>query len=516
MKNVLYLILIIWLLFINCALDPLAGGSTDTELGGTIVGIILNENGDPAYNAQVKLIPSNYNPVIDQPVPDSLIDTTDSSGFYSFTFTDTGTYNIQAVHLSQGTKVLITGVVVHGDTTVAPYGILKETGTIKTFLPDTIDTVNGYLYIEGTTLSKSLSVAVADSEGVYVVVDSVPESRINSIRYGILNDSSAPVPLTDTIDVFSSQITETDGFVFWANYSKENTPLPGNTVNDISRSPTTFVFATSGGVAVLGPTNYWTIHTADDIGVTSDNILSVCYIQYGIMWVATSGGAAELDGSNWVSYTTDNSGIPTNLTSDVAIDGIGYGDIWLSTLDKGLLMFNDTVWTVYDTSNSNIPSNGVLSVFVDRGDTVWCTTQNGVFKLKGSYSKALTSLNSGIPSGDIFCMAIDKNHYKWFGYNGGVARYNETDSIWTQYTSLHSTVFTDSVLTIAEDEDGSMLFGTPEGMSRFDGTKWFDYTGSRYQLLANSSVRSIAIDNDGNKWIGTADNGVIIFGPTVK
>ena len=516
MKNVLYPILIIWLFLINCALDPLAGGSTDTELGGNVVGVIYNENGDPANNTQVKLIPSNYNPVLDQPIPDSLIDTTDASGFYSFTLSDTGTYNIQVANLSQGTKALITGVVVHEDTTVAPDGILKETGIIKIFLPDTIDTINGYLYIEGTTLSKNLSFAVADSEGIYVSVGSVPVSPFHIIHYGILDDPSTPVLLTDTIEVFSNQIAEADGFVFWANYTEENTELPSNMVNDISNSPTTYAFATSGGVAVLGPTNHWTIHTADDMGVTSNNILSVCYIQYGIMWTATSGGAVELDGNTWISYTTDNSAIPTNLTTDVAIDGIGYGNVWLSTIDKGLLMFNDTVWTVYDTVNSDIPSNSVFSVFIGRGDTVWCTTQNGVFKLKGSYSKALTSLNSGLPSGDIYCMTIDKNRHKWFGYNGGVARYDEADSVWVQYTSLHSAFFTDSVLTIAEDGDGNMLFGTPKGMSSFDGTKWFDYTGSKYQMLANKEVRTIAVDNSGDKWIGTANNGVIIFGPTLK
>ena len=236
-----------------------------------------------------------------------------------------------------------------------------------------------------------------------------------------------------------------------------------------------------------------------------------------IMWIATSGGAAELDGSSWISYTTANSGIPTNLISDVAIDGIGYGDVWLSTLDKGLLKFDgNRAWTAYDTANSDIPSNVVFAVFVDRGDTIWCTTQNGLFKSKDSYSKSLTSLNSGIPAGDIYCMAIDNNREKWFGYYGGVARFNEADSIWTQYTSAHSTVFTDSVLTIAEDEDGSMFFGTPKGVTRFDGTQWFDYTGSKYPMLSNKSVRSIVVDNSGDKWIGTANNGVIIFGPTVK
>lgn len=508
---------ILFLIFLSgCSQSPNIADGAGSETTNSIVGSIIFTDGKPASGVQVFCIHEHFNPVYNEILPKPLIDTTNSSGFYSFTFADSGTYNIQAVHRSQGMKVLIAGLPVHGDTIVAPYGILKETGAIKIFLPDTIDTVNGYLYIEGTTLSKNLSAAVADSEGIYVSVDSVPQSRFHSIRYGILNDPSAPVPLTDTIEVFSNQITEAEGFVFWANYTKENTALPGNTVNDISFSPTTYAFATSGGVAVLGPTNYWEIHTADDMGVTSDNILSVCYIQHGIMWIATSGGAAELDGSNWIPYTTANSAIPTNRITGIDIEGVGYGDVWLSTRDKGLLMYDDSVWTVYDTANSSIPSNAVNTVFIDRGDTVWCTTQNGVFKLKGSYSKVLTSGNSGLPSDDIYSMAIDKNGHKWFGYKGGVARYDEADSIWTQYTSLHSAVFTDSVLTIAEDEDGNMLFGTPKGMASFDGTKWIDYTGSRYQMLANKDVRSIAVDNSGDKWIGTANNGVIIFGPTLK
>ncbi len=512
----IYVFILILIFFSGCSQSPNIADGAGSETTNSIVGSIIFSDGKPASGVQIFCIHENFNPVYNELLPEPLITTTNSSGFYSFAFNDSGTYNIQAAHLSRGTKALITGIPVYEDTIVAPDGILKETGTIRIFLPDTVDTVNGYLYIEGTTFSKKLSAAVADSEGLYIFVDSVPESRFHSIRYGILNDPSTPVPLVDTLDVFSNQITETEAFVYWANYTKDNTALPGNRVNDISTSPTTFVFATSGGVAELGPTNYWSIHTADDIGLNSNNILSVCYIQYGIMWITTSGGAAELDGNTWIPYTTGNSAIPTNLTTDVAIDGIGYGNVWLSTLDKGLLMFDESVWTVYDTGNSTIPSNVVFTVFLDRSDTVWCTTQNGVFKLKGSYSKALTSSNTSLPSGDIYCMAIDKNRHKWFGYNGGAARYNESDNTCTLYTSIHSAVFTDSVLTIAEDEDGYLWFGSPKGLCMVNGTKWFDYTGSKYQMLANKGVRSIAVDNSGDKWIGTDDNGIIIFGPTIK
>jgi hypothetical protein len=512
----LYTVIMCTALHISCSLDPFAGSGT--EEGNVVSGVIIDTSGNTVSQAIVTLIPYNYNPVTDDPIPNSFKGTTNQYGEYLITVSGTGTFNIQAVHNSQGTRLLVTGVTVQADTTVVPTATLKDPGFIKLFLPDTIDTANGYVFVEGTTLLKSLSHVTPLPDGGYsLVLDQVPAALISGFQYDKPDDPDAPLRISDTLTVPSNDTTAAEAFVFWANYTKENTPLPGNAVNDISNSPTTFVFATSGGIAELPPSKYWIIHTADDMGVTSDNILSVCYIQYGIMWIATSGGAAELDGSTWISYTTANSGIPTDLITDVAIDGIGYGNVWLGTRDKGLLKFDgNRAWTAYDTSNSDIPSNGVLSVLVDRGDTVWCTTQNGVFKLKDSYSKALTPLNSGIPSGDIYCMAIDNNRDKWFGYHGGVARYSEGNNIWTQYTSVHSVIISDSVLTIAEDEDGSMLFGTPGGMTRFDGTQWIDYTGSKYQMLANKGVRSIVVDNSGDKWIGTANNGVIIFGPTVK
>jgi hypothetical protein len=511
----LYTLIVCTVFHISCSVSPLAGSGT--EEGNVVSGVIVDTSGNTVSQATVTLIPYNYNPVVDEPIPDSLKDTTSLKGEYSFTISETGTYNIQAANKSQLTRLLVTGISIQNDTTIVPQSTLRTTGSINLFLPDTIDTTDGYVFVEGTTLLKSLSGVTPVPDGGYsLVLDQIPATLISGFHYDKPDDPDEPLLISDTLSVLSGDTAATEAFIFWANYTKENTALPSNLINDISHSPTTFVFATSGGVAELPPTNNWIIHTANDIGVSSNNILSVCYIQYGIMWVATSGGAAELDGSTWIPYTTANSGIPTNLITDVAIDGIGYGDVWLSTLDKGLLMFNNTAWTTYDTANSSIPSNVVLSVFIDRGDTVWCTTQNGVFKLKGSYSEALTSLNSGIPAGDIYCMAIDNNRDKWFGYNGGVARYNESNSIWTQYTSVHSAVFSDSVLTIAEDEDGSMLFGTPKGMSRFDGIKWFDYVGGQYQMLTNKSVRSIVVDNSGDKWIGTANNGVIIFGPTVK
>ena len=85
------------------------------------------------------------------------------------------------------------------------------------------------------------------------------------------------------------------------------------------------------------------------------------------------------------------------------------------------------------------------------------------------------------------------------------------------YDSKSSPILSDSVLSIAEDLFGNIWIGTSNGLTVFTGGEWIDYTGDRYKLLNNKSVKSIAFDvSYQNKWIGTSLNGVIAFGPTIK
>lgn len=184
MNKAIYIITFIWLLLIDCAIDPLAGGSTDTELGGNVVGFILNDNGEPAPNTRVLLISYDYNPVVDEPIPDSLIDTTDEKGYYNFTVSDTGIFNIEAVHYSQKTRTLEKGILVNSDTTHVPDATLKEPGTIEIHMPDTVDTCDGYVYIPGTTLYRKFSDVMLIGNGKYsLTLESVPASTIPVVVY---------------------------------------------------------------------------------------------------------------------------------------------------------------------------------------------------------------------------------------------------------------------------------------------------------------------------------------------
>ena len=165
------------ILFARCAVTQLAGGSDNPDF--KVAGVIMDANGKPAPNTEVTLVPGSYNPAIDAGLAASMIDTTDMLGEYRFTTDKTGTYNIQAVHLSKRTRLLITGVSVSTDSTRVSAATLTVPGAIKVMLPQDVDTVNDYVYVPGTILKSFIH----QNTG-YVLLDSVPSGKIPAVYLG--------------------------------------------------------------------------------------------------------------------------------------------------------------------------------------------------------------------------------------------------------------------------------------------------------------------------------------------
>ena len=332
MKHTLGYILIALLIgaLVSCSTSPLAGNSSEIT-NGYVVGSIINIDGSPASNTVVRLVPADYDPVKGPPLPESLIDTTNQYGEYSFTISDTGNFNIQAVHLSERTRLLTQGIVIDNqkDTIVLPDDTLKEPGVIKIFLPDTIDTTGAYLYIEGTTIFENLAKSVVDSEGLSIIIDSVPEAEIPGLHYDKINNPANPLLLSDTLQVTSNDTFVTEAFVFWINYTQTNSGLPGGVILDIYKAyGETMWFATNAeGVAVFNGTG-WAVYDTNNSQIPSNIVHEVIRDNAGLMWFATQGGVASFDGITWTTYTADNSDMPGNFATIIDFDSKGI--IWIS------------------------------------------------------------------------------------------------------------------------------------------------------------------------------------------
>ncbi len=69
------------------------------------------------------------------------------------------------------------------------------------------------------------------------------------------------------------------------------------------------------------------------------------------------------------------------------------------------------------------------------------------------------------------------------------------------------------ILSIVQDKQGIMWFGTMDGLNKYDGYHFTVYRheqGNPYSLAGNY-IKHIAEDDNGNLWVGTYYNGLYLF-----
>jgi hypothetical protein len=181
MKNRLpyYTLSTIMAVFCTCA--NLGGIGHEGE--ARISGRVTLSNGTPASQTLVMLFSADYDPAKDS--AGILMDTTDFSGSYSFSSINSGCYSIQAIHLLNRTRAIMSGINVSEDTVIVTDFTLHGPGTIKVSLPDNANPATGYIYIPGSSCFVFLN-NLSD----FVLVDSVPAGTLPSIAYSSTNSNS--------------------------------------------------------------------------------------------------------------------------------------------------------------------------------------------------------------------------------------------------------------------------------------------------------------------------------------
>lgn len=202
-KTISLLFLVILLQIMHCA-NMMAGGGSGAG-NSAVVGKIYTETGAPSSNAVVKVIPEKYNPVTDSSLPDELCDTTDASGAYRVDVTETGIYNVLAVNETATAMSLGKDISVAEDTLVTINQYLADPGALQVILPDTMDTVNGYIYIEGTGIYRELANANIYSDStISIMLSSVPAGPLPEVIYREKDAGNISLLISDTVIVLSN------------------------------------------------------------------------------------------------------------------------------------------------------------------------------------------------------------------------------------------------------------------------------------------------------------------------
>ncbi len=108
-----------------------------------------------------------------------------------------------------------------------------------------------------------------------------------------------------------------------------------------------------------------------------------------------------------------------------------------------------------------------------------------------------TLLNEFSMANDINALAWDGT-YLWSGTTGGVVRWDPTDGSHQLFTTADGLI-SNNIEAIAVDIDGTIWFGTPDGV-----TQHTPGGSPEWETLTSQNTQAIAVGKDGSLWLGWA------------
>jgi hypothetical protein len=377
-------------LVMDCGVSSLAGNSAETG-NARITGTLVDSSGRPAAHTQVTLVPASYDPVNGIALSADKFDTTDRLGVYTFTSKDTGKFNIQAVQLDSGTRVLVKGVRLEKDSVQPRVDTLQKPGRIKAVLTESMSTTNGYLYIQGSTIYSLL-----DVNSGFAVLDSVPSGTVPAVYYTQKDNPAQLKIIRDSIAVVSGMVSVI-AYSGW-KYSKKcclNTTASGANVpvNVLDFPVLIRLNAADFNFAQAQP-------NGDDIRCAKSDGTSLSFeIE---QWDASLGSAALWikvdtvfgnDSSHFINLCWGNTDATAASNSPAVFDtAAGFQGVWHLNETWGLPA-NDATGNHYDGTAFNAgsisPVNGMVGV-AQRLDG-----QSGYFQMIGTSSSKLNFPRNG-------------------------------------------------------------------------------------------------------------------------
>ncbi|MBW7854735.1 MAG: T9SS type A sorting domain-containing protein [Ignavibacteria bacterium] len=341
------------------------------------------------------------------------------------------------------------------------------------------------------------------------------------------------------------------------NMSKDKTNEMRNTIVVIA-----IALLTANALEAQNP--QWIHYRTNNSGLPSNFIqclaIEVDSSNRNVVWIGDGIRLTKFDGTNWTVYDSSITGL--NFFSALSIRFDSKKNIWMGTTDAGLIKFDRNSWTVFNTSNSKIPSHYVPYIDINPDDLIligsplwgnqaycefdgvdqwtifdtnqipanlrvqrilhepgtnnrWigCYRSLGAVLYNGNEFIIYSTTNSGISANSIFGLAIDEHHNKFFGpeFISGISKFDSTNTQWSVYgPSLYG------AHDMAFDQEGNLwwivegvqaLGGLFKATKDFDTVKVWNATNSP---MITTEPRTIAIDSNGNKWIGTG-GGLFVF-----
>ncbi len=269
--------------------------------------------------------------------------------------------------------------------------------------------------------------------------------------------------------------------------------------------------------------------------VNGKRIRSVITDRNGNTWVGTyNAGLYKLipsggDRYRIINYTTDPTD-PYSISSNrvrILLEDKD-GDIWIGTVNGLNLLILSTApsnsrfkrFTARDTKPGTLSSSFIISIYQDRGGTVWVGTDNGLNrteKQRGHWSsfKHTPADPRSLSNNYVRCIfeapGTASTGTLWIGTEVGLNQFDVKTHQSKRYTEKNG-LPANRVSAISTDDRGNLWIATSRGISRFDPvsetSEHFDITNG----LPGHGFNACFKDNKGRMYFGGVA-GLTVFSP---
>ncbi len=228
----------------------------------------------------------------------------------------------------------------------------------------------------------------------------------------------------------------------------------------------------------------------------------------GNLWVGSNDEGVQRISPNEekknLTFTTAN-GLPNNSVRAFAEDH--HKNIWVGTAD-GIAMISPDGKISIPKIEKGSAASGIIAIqlYCDTAGRIWLVTngRNGIFVYMDGAFRSLSELEQFEPY-SVTSVGQDLNGNFWLALaEKGIVRLNNGKA-----KRIESGTKIDRIPTkaIFAEKNGTLWFGTEQGIAAYTEGKFYDYTAEN--PLATATVNRILGDREGCVWFATDRNGII-------
>ena len=243
-------------------------------------------------------------------------------------------------------------------------------------------------------------------------------------------------------------------------------------------------------------------------GIPGENsaCITAIYEDGQSLWVATDGAGVfrkpvEGNGPERV-YTSENSALTDN--SIMALAGDKHGALWIGTYNAGLF-YMDAGGTIHPyIENDQVGTVRIRTIAYDPArDLVYVGTSGAGLVVIQADSRRIVSRSVDEKYRWISALHLDANGLLWIGSYNGPWCYDPSSGRTVAYTLPSANDLPLRIYGIGSSPDGTMWFGTDDGLFRVDDENREVQQYTEADGLSNNVIRDILCSATGEVWVST-------------